>query len=202
MGRVLRERRVAAARRVEHVHSSPSGGGVAFDGVRCRSASSGASLGTRRSSKTGAAARALSHRRRNQNAAACYDRLFADQRMSHRRRLFPLLTVTLRLVRVPRALRRRPRARTQRRSSAGAAHRPEFWRLVVEFSEPSGYFQSDNLVSNERPFQNVVPALKQLPRGGVYLGVAPGSELHLHRRARAAHRVHRRHPPRQPASRT
>jgi hypothetical protein len=49
----------------------------------------------------------------------------------------------------------------------------EFWRLVVEFSEPGGYFQSDNLVSNERPFQNVVPALRQFPRGGVYLGVAP-----------------------------
>ena len=27
--------------------------------------------------------------------------------------------------------------------------------------------------SNERPFQNVVPALRQFPRGGVYLGVAP-----------------------------
>jgi hypothetical protein len=49
----------------------------------------------------------------------------------------------------------------------------EFWRLVVDFSEPGGYFQSDNLVSNERPFQNVVPALRQFPRGGVYLGVAP-----------------------------
>jgi hypothetical protein len=49
----------------------------------------------------------------------------------------------------------------------------EFWRLIVEFSEPGGYFQSDNLVSNERPFQNVVPALRQFPRGGVYLGVAP-----------------------------
>ncbi len=49
----------------------------------------------------------------------------------------------------------------------------EFWRLVLEFSEPGGYFQSDNLVSNERPFQNVVPALRQFPRGGVYLGVAP-----------------------------
>ncbi len=71
----------------------------------------------------------------------------------------------------------------------------EFWKLVVELSEPGGYFQSDNLVSNERPFQNVVPALKQFPSGGVYLGVAPGTEFHLHRRARAAHRVHPRYSP-------
>ena len=28
----------------------------------------------------------------------------------------------------------------------------EFWRLVEAFSEPSGYFQSDNLVSNEHTF--------------------------------------------------
>jgi hypothetical protein len=50
---------------------------------------------------------------------------------------------------------------------------PEFWQLVERFSEPDGFFQSDTLVSNERQFQNVVPALMKLKRGGVYLGVAP-----------------------------
>jgi hypothetical protein len=49
----------------------------------------------------------------------------------------------------------------------------EFWRLVDELSEPNGYFQSDNLVGNERPMQQVVPALSELKRGGAYLGVAP-----------------------------
>jgi len=49
----------------------------------------------------------------------------------------------------------------------------DFWQLVEKFSEPSGYFQSDNLVSNERQFQNAVPALTRFKRGGVYLGVAP-----------------------------
>jgi hypothetical protein len=49
----------------------------------------------------------------------------------------------------------------------------EFWKLSDDFSEPNGYFQSDNLVGNERPLQFVVPALKKLKRGGVYLGVAP-----------------------------
>jgi len=50
----------------------------------------------------------------------------------------------------------------------------EFWRLVEDFSEPSGYFQSDNLVSNEHTFQYVVPSLETLASPDrVYLGVAP-----------------------------
>ena len=49
----------------------------------------------------------------------------------------------------------------------------EFWRMVEEFSEPNGAFQSENLVGNERALQHVVPALKAMTRGGVYLGVAP-----------------------------
>jgi hypothetical protein len=50
----------------------------------------------------------------------------------------------------------------------------EFWRLSTTLSEPSGYFRSENLVSNEHTFQYVVPALRKTVRpGGVYLGVAP-----------------------------
>lgn len=49
----------------------------------------------------------------------------------------------------------------------------EYWALIDDSSEPNGYFQSDNIVGNERFLQYVVPALKKLPRGGVYLGVAP-----------------------------
>src|SRR5688500_13124475 len=37
----------------------------------------------------------------------------------------------------------------------------EFWRMVTEFSEPSGYFQSDNLVGNELTLQEVIPELKR-----------------------------------------
>lgn len=49
-----------------------------------------------------------------------------------------------------------------------------FWRMVVDFSEPSGSFRSDNLISNERTFQYVIPALKKdTTPGGVYLGVGP-----------------------------
>lgn len=50
----------------------------------------------------------------------------------------------------------------------------EFWRLSDEFSEPSGFFNSDNLVSNEDTFQSVIPELiRTVRRGGVYVGVGP-----------------------------
>ena len=50
----------------------------------------------------------------------------------------------------------------------------DFWRLVDTFSEANGYFQSDNLVSNEDTFQYVIPELlKVVPPGGAYLGVGP-----------------------------
>lgn len=50
----------------------------------------------------------------------------------------------------------------------------EFWHLVEDFSEPAGYFRSDNLVSNETTFQFVIPELiRAVAPGGVYLGVGP-----------------------------
>ena len=50
----------------------------------------------------------------------------------------------------------------------------EFWTLVSDLSEPDGSFRSDNLVSNEIRFQDVIPALVANAKpGGVYLGVGP-----------------------------
>jgi hypothetical protein len=50
----------------------------------------------------------------------------------------------------------------------------EFWRLTEELSEPSGYFQSDNLLSNEVYFQHVIPELvERAESGGAYIGVGP-----------------------------
>jgi hypothetical protein len=50
----------------------------------------------------------------------------------------------------------------------------EYWRLTVALSEPSAAFISDNLVSNEMSFAQVVPQLVAATRpGGVYLGVGP-----------------------------
>src|ERR1700733_10329614 len=42
----------------------------------------------------------------------------------------------------------------------------EFWDLIDQLSEPNGFFQSDNLVSNEDTFQYVIPdLLKVVPPG-------------------------------------
>jgi hypothetical protein len=50
----------------------------------------------------------------------------------------------------------------------------QFWKMSADFSEPNGFFRSENLVSNEHTYQYVIPALKKtVPPGGIYLGVAP-----------------------------
>ena len=49
-----------------------------------------------------------------------------------------------------------------------------FWRMVTDFSEPDGYFRSDNLVSNETTFQHVIPTLvRTIAPGSAYVGVGP-----------------------------
>ena len=50
----------------------------------------------------------------------------------------------------------------------------EFWRLISDFSETEGSFPSDNFVSNETMYQQVIPRLTLIARpGGAYLGVGP-----------------------------
>jgi hypothetical protein len=50
----------------------------------------------------------------------------------------------------------------------------EFWRISEEFSEPNGFFRSDNLLSNEMGMQHVIPDLvHRTAPGGVYMGVGP-----------------------------
>lgn len=50
----------------------------------------------------------------------------------------------------------------------------EYWRIISEFSEPNGFFQSDNLLSNEQYLQYVIPDLtKMAETGRVYMGVGP-----------------------------
>src|SRR5262245_52363677 len=49
-----------------------------------------------------------------------------------------------------------------------------FWSLVTEFSEPGGTFRSDNLVSNELAFEQVIPPLQERLRPmSAYIGVGP-----------------------------
>ena len=57
-------------------------------------------------------------------------------------------------------------ARTEAQSSFAAQ--------VAALSEPAGYFDTDNLISNERSYLDVVPDLKKRGvKGGAYVGVGP-----------------------------
>jgi hypothetical protein len=66
-------------------------------------------------------------------------------------------------------------------SSPGAARQapqrlsdPDYLRLIERLSEPPGFFNSDNLISNEASYLQVLGGLRSLRvRDGVYLGVGP-----------------------------
>src|SRR5687768_12212405 len=61
------------------------------------------------------------------------------------------------------------------RGSRAQTARP-FAATIAALSEPGGYFDTDNLISNERSYLHVVPDLRALAGktgGGVYLGVGP-----------------------------
>lgn len=56
----------------------------------------------------------------------------------------------------------------QGRAHAGFAAR------IAQLSEPEGYFDTDNLISNERSYLQVIPALREAGiSGGAYIGVGP-----------------------------
>lgn len=59
----------------------------------------------------------------------------------------------------------------------GAAPAPgdsAFARLVQRLSEPGGYFDSDNLISNETSYLHVLDGMRRLKvQGGAYIGVGP-----------------------------
>jgi hypothetical protein len=55
-----------------------------------------------------------------------------------------------------------------------AATASSFAAAVARLSEPGGYFDTDNLISNEGSYLQVVPELnRQHVRGGAYIGVGP-----------------------------
>jgi len=58
-----------------------------------------------------------------------------------------------------------------------AVSQDTFAGRVAALSEPGGYFDTDNLISNERSFLHVAPELRALAKqagsNGVYLGVGP-----------------------------
>ncbi len=57
---------------------------------------------------------------------------------------------------------------------ARTAAQSSFAAQVAALSEPAGYFDTDNLISNERSYLDVVPDLKKRGvKGGGYVGVGP-----------------------------
>jgi len=69
---------------------------------------------------------------------------------------------------------------------AQAAAPASFAARVAALSEPSGYFDTDNLISNERSYLHVVPVLRELTRGGAYIGVGPDQNFSYIAHARPA----------------
>src|SRR5919201_155650 len=60
------------------------------------------------------------------------------------------------------------------RAPAAALAESTFARLVAQLSEPGGYFDSDNLMSNEASYLHVLGRMRALGvSGGAYLGVGP-----------------------------
>jgi hypothetical protein len=60
-----------------------------------------------------------------------------------------------------------------RRKRPVARRFARFAARVAALSEPSGYFDTDNLISNERSYLHVVPVLARAAKGGAYVGVGP-----------------------------
>ena len=55
-----------------------------------------------------------------------------------------------------------PVGRAREQVPAAAAEARSFGALVASLSEPGGYFDTDNLISNERSYLHVVPTLRTL----------------------------------------
>ena len=72
-------------------------------------------------------------------------------------------------------------SRTLTRATFTAAEAPAtvvvdsaFARLVQRLSEPGGYFDSDNLISNETSYLHVLDGMRRMKvQGGAYIGVGP-----------------------------
>ena len=59
-------------------------------------------------------------------------------------------------------------------SAPAASVDPGFGQLVAQLSEPGGYFDTDNLISNESSYLHVIGGLeKHGVEGGAYIGVGP-----------------------------
>src|SRR5437762_2975838 len=54
----------------------------------------------------------------------------------------------------------------------------QFGRYIDQWSEPEGYFDTDNFISNETSYLHVIDDLHQrVKAGGIYIGVGPDQNL-------------------------
>src|SRR5499427_1176178 len=52
--------------------------------------------------------------------------------------------------------------------------RSQFAQYIDDFSEPDGFFDTDNFISNETSYLHVIPELRRRVKPGfVYIGVGP-----------------------------
>src|SRR5438105_1483274 len=60
------------------------------------------------------------------------------------------------------------------RDTAAPSTQASFAQIIRDFSEEGGYFDTDNLISNEKSYLHVITQLEQSGvKGGVYIGVGP-----------------------------
>ncbi len=72
-------------------------------------------------------------------------------------------------------------------TSSAPAQGASFAGRIADLSEPGGYFDTDNLISNERSYLHVAPALDAAAlRGGAYVGVGPDQNFSYIARVRPA----------------
>src|SRR5262249_14056089 len=81
---------------------------------------------------------------------------------------------------IPLRQKERPEAQTPvtphqpSKSLERALAKEQFAQIVEKFSEPKGYFDSDNLISNEASYLHVMGKMRQMKvSGGAYIGVGP-----------------------------
>ncbi len=72
-------------------------------------------------------------------------------------------------------------------AQAPATSATSFGGLIAGLSEPNGYFDTDNLISNEQSYLTVLPDIDRAGlRGGAYIGVGPDQNFSYIAAARPA----------------
>ena len=70
------------------------------------------------------------------------------------------------------------RPSTAQKAAARTVGQTDFARLIERLSEPGGFFDTDNLISNERSYLHVLGKMREMGvTGGAYLGVGPGQNF-------------------------